>query len=112
MTTSSGYKLVLTIVINPFHKPFVNDFHLEIDLVLHRKTLIFTFTCFPSFSSSVVSSMVYELLPNCFVLNDFASGFDFFLEICKAHRSWSCSSISIMLWKNKLEVFDPSQLKR
>jgi hypothetical protein len=34
------------------------------------------------------------------------------LEICKAHRSWSCSSISIMLWKNKLEVFDPSQLKR
>ncbi len=26
--------------------------------------------------------MVYELLWDCFVLGDFASGFEFFLEIC------------------------------
>jgi hypothetical protein len=27
--------------------------------------------------------MVYELLRDCFVLDDFVSGFDLFFEICK-----------------------------
>jgi hypothetical protein len=62
MTTNSGYKLVFTTLINPFHKPFVNDFHLERDLVLHREAFIFTFTSFPHLSSNGPLDMVYELL--------------------------------------------------
>jgi len=80
MTTNSGYKLVLTTLINPFHKPFVNDFHLETNLVLHREAFIFTFTSFPHLSSNGPLDMVYELLPNCFVLNNFFNGFDYFFE--------------------------------
>jgi hypothetical protein len=95
--TNSDYKLVFVTMINPFYKPFVDDFHLETDLVLHRKTFIFAFTCFPCLSSGGPSDMVYELLSNCFVPNDSASDFDLFKKNMRAHHSWSCSSISIML---------------
>jgi hypothetical protein len=45
-------------------------------------------------SSNDPLSMVYELLWDCFVLNDFLNGFDFFLNMW-AHCSWSCSLIRI-----------------
>ncbi len=77
MMTNSNYKLVLTTLINPFHKPFVNDFHLETNLVLHKEAFFFTFTRSPHLSSNGPLGMVYELLSNCFVLNNFFNGFDF-----------------------------------
>jgi len=60
--------------------PFVNNFHLETNLVLDKKIFIFTLTCFPHLSSNDPSSMVYELLWDCFDPNDFANGFDFFFK--------------------------------
>jgi hypothetical protein len=42
--------------------PFVNDFHLELDLVLDIEAHIFSFMCLPRFSFGNPSSMVYELL--------------------------------------------------
>jgi hypothetical protein len=39
--------------------------------------------------------MVYELLQDCFVPDDSASGFDFLKDMW-AHHLWSCFSINIM----------------
>jgi hypothetical protein len=64
-----------------FH-PFVDDFDLEMDLVLDRKAFIFALMYSPPLSSRGLSSMVYELLQYCFVPDDFVSGFDIFFEIC------------------------------
>jgi hypothetical protein len=36
----------------------------------------------PRPSSSSLSDMVYELLWNYFILDDFASGFDLFFKVC------------------------------
>ncbi len=57
--------------------PFVDDFHLETNLVLDRKAFIYALTCSPRLSSSGPLGVVYEFLQNYFVLYDFASGFDF-----------------------------------
>jgi len=56
----------------------VDDFHLKTNLVLDREAFISTLTHFPPLSSSGPSSMVRELLQNCFVPNDSANGFDLF----------------------------------
>jgi hypothetical protein len=42
--------------------PFVNDFHLEMDLVLDRKTFISILPLFPHLSFGGPLGMVYELL--------------------------------------------------
>jgi hypothetical protein len=39
-------------------------------------------------------NMVYELLSDYFVLDNFVGGFDFFWDMW-AHHSWSCSFINI-----------------
>ncbi len=52
---------------------FVNDFHLETNLVLDSKTFIFPLTRSPH-----PSNMVYELLQDYIVLNDSTNGFFFF----------------------------------
>jgi hypothetical protein len=39
-------------------------------------------TCSSCLFSNGPSSMVYELLWNCFVPNVFVSGFDLFFEVC------------------------------
>ncbi len=39
-------------------------------------------SCSPRFSSNGPLGMVYELLQDCFVPNDFANGFDHFFELC------------------------------
>jgi hypothetical protein len=57
--------------------PFVNDFHPKTDFVLDKKTFIFALTCSSCLSFDGPSSMVYELLQDCFILDDFANGFDF-----------------------------------
>jgi hypothetical protein len=50
------------------------------DLILDREAFISTLTRFPHLSSSDPSSMVYQLLWDCFVLDDFANGFVSFLR--------------------------------
>jgi hypothetical protein len=60
--------------------PFVNYFHPEMDLILDREAFISTLTHFPHLSSSDPSSMVYQLLWDCFVPDDFANGFVFFFR--------------------------------
>ncbi len=95
--------------------PFVDNFHLETNLILDREAFIYALTCFPRLSSSGPSAMVYELLQDCFVPNDFVSGFNFFLKylgtlfvvmlfhqyhICLLHHNY-------WLWKNKLKAFNP-----
>jgi hypothetical protein len=58
--------------------PFVDDFNSKMDLVLGREAFIYVVTYSPRLSSNSPSNMVYELLQYCFVLDDFASGFNFF----------------------------------
>ncbi len=62
--------------------PFVDDFHPERNFVLNRKAFISMLPCSPCLSFDSLSNMVYELLKDCFVLNNCTSGFDFFFEIC------------------------------
>jgi len=62
---------------------FVNNFHPKMDLALDKKAFIFALTHSPCLSSNGFSGMVYELLWDSFVHEDFVSGFDYFFEICK-----------------------------
>ncbi len=53
------------------------------DLVLDREAYNFVLMCSPCLSSNGPLSMVYELLQDCFILDDYTScGFDLFFEIC------------------------------
>jgi hypothetical protein len=61
---------------------FVNDFHLEMDHVLDKEAFIYVLPRFPCLSFDGPLRMVYELLRDCFVLDNFVSGFDFFFETC------------------------------
>jgi hypothetical protein len=63
--------------------PFVDNFHLKINFVLDKEAFIFTLTRFPCLSSDNPLGMVYELLRDYFVLDDFASDFVIFFEIYK-----------------------------
>ncbi len=63
--------------------PFVNGFHPKTNRVLDKKAFIFALTCSPHLPFNGPSGMVYELLQDCFVIDDFAGGFEFFFEICK-----------------------------
>ncbi len=54
--------------------PFVDDFHLETKVILNWEAFIFVLTCSPCFFSNGPSSMVYELLWDCFVPNVSVSG--------------------------------------
>jgi hypothetical protein len=62
--------------------PFINEFHLEIEVTLNREAFISALACSPCVSSIGPLDMVYELLQNCFVLNDYMNGFDLFFEVC------------------------------
>jgi hypothetical protein len=42
--------------------PFVDDFHLEMEVTLDQKAFVFALVCLPHLSSDAASSMVYELL--------------------------------------------------
>jgi hypothetical protein len=100
--------------------PFVHNFHPKTDLVLDRKAFIYTLTHSPPLSFGCPSSMVYELLENCFVFSDSVSGFDFFLRCANTllvvmffhqyhayllHRDF-------WFWRNKLKALDPSQFEK
>jgi hypothetical protein len=61
---------------------FVDDFHPEIEVTLDWETFVSNLVHSSHLSSIGPSSMVYELLRDCFVPNDFTSGFDLFFEVC------------------------------
>jgi hypothetical protein len=63
--------------------PFVDNYHPKMDLVLDRKAFIYALTHFPHLSFNSPSGMVYELLWECFVHDDFVNGFYLFFEICE-----------------------------
>jgi hypothetical protein len=71
---------------SPFGKgqppPFVDDFHPKNINYFKLGGIYFHFGTFTCLSSNNFSSMVYDLLRNCFVLEDFLNGFDFFSEVC------------------------------
>ncbi len=77
--TTKVFHLLHLFVEVDFH-PFVDDFHLETKVILDQKTFILVRS--PYLYSSGPSSMVYEFLRNCFVPNDFTSGFDLFFKAC------------------------------
>jgi len=58
--------------------PFVDNFHPKMNFVLNRKTFISMLPCSPHLSFSSPLGMVYELLKDCFVVDNFTSGFDLF----------------------------------
>jgi hypothetical protein len=60
---------------------FVDDFHLEMKLILDWEAFVFALARSPCFSSNRPSSVVYELLQYCFILNDSTSGFNFFFKV-------------------------------
>jgi hypothetical protein len=62
--------------------PLVDDFHPKTQIILDQQTFISTLVCSPPFSFVGPLGMVYELLQNYFVPNDFTSGFDLFFEVC------------------------------
>jgi hypothetical protein len=62
---------------------FVDDFHLETNLTLDRKTFIYTLTHSPCLSSNNPLILVYELLQDYFVFEDFTNDFDLIFEICE-----------------------------
>jgi len=82
--TPSAETIVALCHLHPLAKvdlpPFVNNCHPKMDLVLDRKAFIFALTHSPRFSFGGPSDMVYELLWDYFVFDDYVSGFDFFLR--------------------------------
>jgi len=62
--------------------PFMDDFHLEMKVILDQEAFIFTLACSPCLFYGDLLGMVYELLRDCFVLDDFANGFNLFFEVC------------------------------
>jgi hypothetical protein len=60
---------------------FIDDFHLETKVILNREAFIFTLAYSSRLFSTGLLDMVYELLWNCFVLDDFMGGFDFFFKL-------------------------------
>jgi hypothetical protein len=61
---------------------FINDFHPEMEVILNRKAFIYVLAYSPCLFSGGLLPMVYEFWQDCFVPNDFASGFNFFFKVC------------------------------
>ncbi len=61
---------------------FIDDFHPKTKVTLNREAFISILACSLCLSFSGPSSIVYELLRYCFVPITFASGFEFFLNVC------------------------------
>jgi hypothetical protein len=67
------------------------------------QAFIFALTCSPCLLSSGLSGLVYEILRDCFVLDDFVNGFEFFFEICGyIVHNYIPPSISCMLVASQL----------
>ncbi len=63
--------------------PFVDDFRLETEVALNWEAFVSTLACSPHLFSDGPLGMVYQLLQNSFVPDDFMNGFDLFFEVCR-----------------------------
>ncbi len=85
-TTSFDETMWILCLFHPLAKvdppPFVDDFHLQTEVTLNWEAFIFALARSPCLSSSGLLGMVYELLQDYFVLNDFVNGFNLFFEVC------------------------------
>jgi hypothetical protein len=63
------------------HPPFVDDFHPEMEVTLDWEAFVFALAQLPHLFFDGPLGMVYELLWDCFFLNDLASGFDLFFDV-------------------------------
>jgi hypothetical protein len=84
----------ITRVLHLFHSfakvdfpPFVDDFHLETEVTLDWEAFVFALVQLPHLFFDGPLGMVYELLWDCFFLNDSVSGLDLFFEVC-GHIVW------------------------
>jgi hypothetical protein len=73
---------------------FVDDFHHDTKVTLDGEAFVSVLARSPHLSSGGLSGMVYEYLWNYFVLDDFASGFNLFFEVC-GHIVWGHVPLSI-----------------
>jgi len=62
--------------------PCMDDFHLETKVILDQGAFIFALACSPCLFSNGLLGIVYELLQDCFVPDDFANGFNLFFKVC------------------------------
>jgi hypothetical protein len=62
--------------------PFVDDFHPKTEVTLDHETFVSTSAHSPHLFPNVFSGMMYELLQDCFVLDDYANAFDLFFKVC------------------------------
>jgi hypothetical protein len=76
-------------VFNFFHSlievdvpPFVDVFHPKTKVILEWETFVSAWDCSSHLSSGGPLGMVYELLRDYFVLDDYASVFDLFFKVC------------------------------
>jgi hypothetical protein len=67
---------------------FINDFHLNMKVILGQEAFVYVLVCSPRFSYNGPLHMLYELLWDCFVPNDFVNGFKLSFEICE-HIAWN-----------------------
>jgi hypothetical protein len=74
---------------------FIDDFHLETEVILDQEAFISTLACSPRLSSSGSSDMVYEFLRNYFVQHWFCNWFRLLCQGMWAHCSRSYSTFSI-----------------
>jgi hypothetical protein len=80
---------VLTLVICwSWYLLFCPWFHTKMEIILDWKTFIFALARSLRLSSTGPLDMVYELLWEYFVLNDYTGGFDLLKKIC-GHIVWS-----------------------
>jgi hypothetical protein len=65
-----------------FHPLVKVDFHPKIEVILNQKAFVFALARSSHLFLNGPSSMVYEFLRDCFVLDHFTNGFDLFFEGC------------------------------
>jgi hypothetical protein len=70
-----------TVEVDP--PPFVDDFHLETKVTLNQEAFVFVLGFLPHLFFGGISSMVLELLRDCFILDDFSNGFNLFFEVSR-----------------------------
>ncbi len=88
----------------------INNFHPKTDLVLDKKTFIFTMAHSSNLLFGDLLNIMYELLRDCFFLDDSINDFDIIFEICEhiVHGhflpSISCLFVALRLLALKKQI--------
>ncbi len=62
--------------------PFIDNFHIDMEVTLNWKTFIYALACSPHLFFGGPLGMVYEFLQDYFVPNDSINGFNLFFKVC------------------------------